>query len=252
MSTGRWPRIGITWSGGGTANTVAVEQFQTNHSFSASVTTNYLATPSAGNLLLAIAYSRAEDTSVSLVFPSEGWTQVFFSCSNVSGGSCGTANSSYRRTLSLSYRIAVGNETSQQANFSTGSASWLSLIELSTNAAGGFADLAVADYVTSNTDTSAATSLASGSTDSVTGYSQYLIVGAVAARNDSTSPFGMGAATWASQELTDNEYSAGPSNGMSLNIAFAVATSGGVKAATASWSRSLPALAGLTVFGLVE
>jgi hypothetical protein len=243
MSMGRWPRMGKAWAAP-VASTVDVVNFASNYNPSGSaVTATRGVTPTSGNLLLAISYSRAVHSSSAL--DGTGWTQAFFNAVQQD-------NSSARRTLAMWYKIAGASEpntvevTYSPANNSVG----LSLVELSTDAVGGFSDFVLANHAVNDNGTSTVTTLATGTTGSVSGSAEYLLVGMVSARNGSDNVNVMGAATWASETLSDNRYVANFANQISFNAAFAVQSAGGAKASTATWpTTALLATAGIAVFG---
>jgi hypothetical protein len=245
MSMGRWPRMGKAWTAP-VASTVDVVDFASNYySLAEFVTTTRGVTPTPGNPLLAISYSRAVHSSATL--NGTGWTQVFFNAVQQD-------NSSARRTLALWYKIAGASEPNTvQVTYSPANAAvGLSLVELSTDAVGGFSNLVSAAHAVNNSGTSTVTTLATGTTGSVSGSAEYLLVGMVAARNGSATANVMGAATWASGTLSDNQYAANNANPnqISFNAAFAVQSAGGAKASTATWpTTALLATSGIAVFG---
>jgi hypothetical protein len=227
-------------------STVTVVQTASNYNAGSGVSATFGSTPTAGNLLLAQAASRFDDTNPTI--SGTGWTRLFFSCYAVSGGSCGTVSGSHRRTLSLFYKVAGASEpttiTISNINFAA-----LSLVELSTDAPSGFASMSPIVYATNNSGTSSVTTLATGTTSSVSGASEYLLVGMTMARNNDT--VGTGAASWSSSSLSDNFYvpNAGP-HWVSTNIAFAMESTGGTKASTGTWANSLGVLTAIAVFGI--
>jgi hypothetical protein len=241
--TGRW-----AWKKeAGDVSTVTIVDFASNYQAGfALVTTTRSVTPTSGNLLLAIGYSRNVHSSAAL--DGTGWTQAFFNAVLQD-------NTSARRTMALWYKIAGASEpnTVQVTYSPSNPAVGLSLVELSTDAVGGFSNFVLADHAVNDSGTTTVTTLATGTTGSVSGSAEYLLVGMVSARNGNSSANVMGAATWASETLSDNRYVANTTNQMSFNTAFAVQATGGAKASTATWpTTSLLATSGIAVFGFGE
>ena len=254
-----WATVAQTWPAGQVGvwaskqkesilSTVTVVQTASNNDGGSNVSATFGSTPTAGNLLLAQAASRLDNTNPTI--SGTGWTRLFFSCYAVSGGDCGTVDSSQRRTLSLFYKVAGASEPTTITISNINNAA-LSLVELSTDAQSGFASMSPIVYATNNSGTSSVTTLATGTTSSVSGASEYLLVGMLMARNsDPDSP--TGEASWSSSSLSDNFYvpNTGYGHRVSTNIAFAMESTGGTKASTGTWPNSIAVSTAIAVFGI--
>lgn len=203
-------------------------------------TATFASTPTDGNLLVAIAFSRSGTASANHTISGSGWTKRIARDTEL-------ANASFRRSLSVWSKVAGAAEpTGIQV---TGDTVRLVTQEFSTDVSVTWTFEQKADN--DNGTTNDATSIATGTTASV-GAGDLLLVGVLGERVGAIlATIGV---SWASENLTNN-FSSGEEDtndgGRHIATAWLQQTTGGTKASTATLSggtQNTGLSAGIVVF----
>lgn len=211
-----------------------------------------IAPPTAGNLLVAIAFHRENDQTPTISTGGAPWNLGFYNCHATLDPSCGPQNSSQRRAMAVWWKIAGASEpTIISTDWSSGAMVKFFVQEFSPGAGASF-DSAIRGVTSFNSGSSAPLSLSTGITGNVGAGNDFLLVTALGIRNGGGQ--NITSVTWNDvppgatyTSFTSN----GGGNGRTVSTAFTQHTTGGTKESTGSWSgTNTGSTAGMLVFAI--
>lgn len=215
-------------------------------------TATFSSAPTEGNLLVVMSAIRDDGTLPSIngenvsigQTTTDGWTLLAHRCQGVSGGGCGTANSSLRRAIAIWWKVAGASEPSAiETSWNNGGANGMLAQEFSADVVD--AEWAFEALATNDTGTNSnPTSMSTGTTASVTG-EDLLVIGGIAWRNESGDPASIAYTNGLGTVVNDLN----SNSSVSFSSAFSHDVSGGTKSSTVSWTGSNhEAIGGVFVF----
>lgn len=194
------------------------------------------ATPTEGNLLVAIVAERSGTTEANFTISGSGWTKRI-------GHDAEIADPNARRTMVVWTKVAGASEpTSVQVDNGTSSTKRLLILEFASDEAVTWTHEASAS---NDSGTGSTSPLSSGTTGSVSAGDLLVIASAIWRHESSTTP---GSIAW-TNSLSNGTSTSGATNELTIHSAFKQDAASGTKESEVSWTGAgMEAVAGILVF----